>query len=117
MALLIGSVISFEYLKRVLFYSALVLGLLLALVYAFESVRFVPGAKDLVKDFQGPVYFYRTENSALVFYSNRCIEKVDSLPSGEFILVVKGEKDIKGCFPLLKGREFEGVYTLQRCRL
>ncbi len=115
LSVLIASQASINYIKRVLTLCALLMVVLLVGVHLFEKSRFVPKAYPLLSSWQGGVYFYNTENSALVFYSKRCIQKTDRIPSGEVLLVVKGKDSLNGCKVILEGREFEGVYTLQRC--
>ena len=104
-----------RYLGKRYAYTAFLIAFLLItslFIYApvVESQRFVPKAAELLKNKQGKVYFYKTELSALVFYSRACIPKVGSpedIPPGS-IVVTKDKylDELKGAKVLLEGEEF-----------
>jgi hypothetical protein len=100
--------------------SALSIGVVLlagTYLYAlrFEEERFVPKAVSYLKDSREEVYFYRYENSALVFYTRRCIKEKDSFRGGELIITKeKNLKDLRDYEGILCGKEFEGRVCLIR---
>ncbi|MCS7170744.1 MAG: glycosyltransferase family 39 protein, partial [Aquificaceae bacterium] len=118
LAILLAEVVDKRYLKFSILISSFVLLLLMPLLHFYEKERFTPKAYPLVKNYEGPVYFYRAEDSALVFYSGKCIKKLE-LPSSAEGLVITKEKNLEElpfCRVLTKGREFDGVYLLLECK-
>jgi len=65
------------YTKRVLVFSSFLLLLLSLFAYFYQKERFVPKAYPIVSAYSGDVYFYRAEDSALVYYSKRCIKEIE----------------------------------------
>lgn len=118
LAIMLSQVAGSRYLRVVSFLSFAVLLLLLALLHFYEKGRFTPRAYPAVKTYGGPVYFYRAEDSALVFYSRRCIDRLED-PLRAHGLVITREKhrsELAHCKELLRGREFDGQYVLLECR-
>lgn len=118
LAIMLAYSVSWSYLKRVLILSVLLFALLVPLTYLYQKERFVPKAYPIIATYQGKVSFYRAEDSALVFYSRRCIEslKEPSYAQGLVITKEKYLKDLGNCTLLVRGREFDGVYTLLECK-
>lgn len=117
LAILLAYVCSGGYMKRVLILSVPTLLLVLALLQAYEGKRFTPKASPIVRDYKGNVYFYKAEDSALVFYSGRCIDKLidPNEAKGLVITKEKHQKEFALCQRVVKGREFDGVYLLLAC--
>lgn len=107
-----------RYIKRVLMLSSLlILFLSLSLIF-YEKERFVPKASSTIASYRGEVYFYRVEDSALVYYSGRCIEKTeDAKENGLIITKSQHVKDFSRCSVLLEGLEFDRRYALLDCGL
>ena len=116
-AIIFGYLVDFKYLKRVLLIGGVVLAVLTALLFAFEKNRFVPKASPIVKDFKSKVYFFRAENSAVVYYSDRCIPFTDT-PNIKGLVITKEKYRnlFESCELLVRGREFEGEYVLLHCK-
>ncbi|MCS7307364.1 MAG: glycosyltransferase family 39 protein [Aquificaceae bacterium] len=117
LALLLSHVVSDRYLRFTTVISLLALFLLMPLLYFYESQRFTPKAYPVVKEYSSSVYFYKAEDSALVFYSGKCIEKIENPSMAEGLVITKeGEmKNFPNCKLLLKGKEFDGAYVLLNC--
>ncbi len=117
LAVMLASGVSWRYLRVVLALSFGLLSLLGVGLYLYEKERFVPKAYPIVASYEGRVSFYKAEDSALVFYSRRCIGRVEE-PSKAVGLVITKEKslkELKHCKVILRGREFDGVYILLDC--
>lgn len=116
-AIMLAHTVSDRYLKATVRLSIVVLLMLLPLLYLYERERFTPRAYPILKSYQGPLHFYRSEDSALVFYYGRCIQKLQepSQAKGMVITKKKYTSDFQQCKPMLKGREFDGVYVLLMC--
>ncbi len=118
LALIFAHYVSKRYVKLATALGALLILLLSALLVHVENTRrFVPQASQIVKKEGKEVYFYRTELSALVFYTRRCIPRVDSLkevPKGS--LVVARTKSVKNLNvkPLFEAYEFDRKFVLFR---
>ncbi|RLJ71116.1 dolichyl-phosphate-mannose-protein mannosyltransferase [Hydrogenivirga caldilitoris] len=110
LAIMLSRYVGRRYITAVLIVSVLTLTGLVLYTHEVEQGRFVPKAAEVLKSYVGKVYFYKTENSALVFYTRKFIEKVSSLREIEKpALVVVEERDLKdfpGAMVLLKGNEF-----------
>ncbi len=119
LAIMLAHVISDRYLKASFTIAFLTLLTLLPLLYLYEKQRFTPKAYPLVKDHTGPVYFYRAEDSALVFYSKRCVQSLENPQKAAGLVITKEKylKEFTGCLLLRKGKEFDGVYVLLDCTL
>ncbi len=117
-AIMLAHVVKDGYLKRVLGISIASVFVLTLALYLYEKERFTPKAYSIVKAYQGSAYFYRAEDSALVFYSQRCIEKLEDSQKATGLLITKEKylKEFPQCVPILKGREFDGVYVLLKCQ-
>ncbi|MFN3870225.1 MAG: ArnT family glycosyltransferase [Aquificaceae bacterium] len=117
LAILLAHVVRERYMKFTIFVSLMSLIALTILLYLYQGERFVPKAWSIVKAYQGPVYFYKAEDSALVYYSERCIGKLEdpSLAEGLVITKEKYVQELANCKVVLKGREFDGDYTLLQC--
>ena len=117
LAILLAHVASKSYLRLAVSLSLLMLISLLPLLYFYQSNRFTPKAYPIVKAYQGPVYFYKAEDSALVYYSERCIERLEDPLRAKGLVITKENhtKELPSCKLLLKGREFDGVYALLDC--
>ena len=117
LAIMLGYLVDFRYLKRVLIGGSILLALLTSLLFLFERNRFVPKASFIVRSFEEDVYFYRAENSAVVYYSDRCIAFANT-PNVKGLVITKEKYRnlFKDCEILTKGREFEGEYVLFKCK-
>ncbi|MEN3039883.1 MAG: glycosyltransferase family 39 protein, partial [Candidatus Kryptonium sp.] len=117
-AILLAHVCSEEYLRKVLILSVSTLLLILALLYLYEGKRFTPRASTIVRDYEGEVYFYKAEDSALVFYSGRCITNLESPEKAKGLVITreKHQGEFSLCQTVLKGKEFDGVYLLLVCK-
>ncbi len=117
-AIMLSYLVSERYLKVVLGLSTVSILLLTLGLHLYEKERFTPKAYPVVKTYKGDVYFYRAEDSALVFYSGRCIKKLEESHRTEGLVITKDKysKDFERCKPLVKGREFDGFYMLLDCQ-
>lgn len=116
LAILLSNVTGEKYLKYTLIIAFVILLALMPVIYQYEKERFVPKAYSVVKNYESRVSFYKTEDSALVFYSQRCIEKIEKLNKFNG-LVITDERHIKelNCSELLRGKEFDKTYFLLEC--
>jgi len=79
--------------------------------YLYEKERFTPKAVELLRA-KNPdrLFFYKDENSALVFYLYRCIPyaKRGDLKVGDFVVTKeKHARELKPASVLVEGREFD----------
>ncbi|NPB05519.1 MAG: glycosyltransferase family 39 protein [Aquificae bacterium] len=105
------------YLRAAALSGVLLLALLLLGAKAYEEQRFTPKAVSVLKEEKPErLYFYRVENSALVFYLYRCIpflERPSEAEPGSWIVTdEKGLRAFKNYEVVVKGREFEGEQFL-----
>ncbi|MEZ0361528.1 MAG: glycosyltransferase family 39 protein [Hydrogenobacter sp.] len=110
--------ISEKYLKKVLFFSVSALFILLALTSLYQKMRFTPKAYPFINSYGNKVYFYKSEDSSLVFYSQRCIPTLKDPRNLSGSLLVTKEKyagALPQCKILLRGIEFDGYYVLLNC--
>ncbi len=116
-AIMLSYLVNERYLKVVLGLSTASILLLTLGLQFYEKERFTPKTYPVVKAYKGDVYFYRAEDSALVFYSGRCIKKLEDPHKAEGLIITKEKykKDFERCKPLVKGREFDGLYVLLNC--
>lgn len=118
LSVLIANSLELKYVKRVLVLSAFFVFTLFFFASYYQDIRFVPKAYPIVKNYSGSVYFYKSEDSSLVFYSQRCIstlEDPNKLSSGLVITKHEHTKEIPTCKLILKGVEFDGMYVLLSC--
>ena len=117
-AIMLSYLVSERYLKVVLGLSTVSILLLTLGLHLYEKERFTPKAYPVIKVYKGDVYFYRAEDSALVFYSGRCIKKLEESHKAEGLVITKDKysKDFERCKPLVKGIEFDGIYVLFDCQ-
>lgn len=117
LALLIAHVVEDRYLKNTIILSSISLVFLTLSLYLYESKRFVPKAYPIVKSYVGPIYFYKVEDSSLVYYSEKCIERLEDpfTAKGLVITKVKYAGEFPECKKILRGREFDGNYILLEC--
>lgn len=118
-SILLGLVTDTSYIKKTaIFYLPVFLAMVLG-SYKYESLRFVPKVVDILKNTKDEVYFYRTENSAIVYYLSRCINKIDSEKLDKANLIITKEKFIKeirdNCSVIEKGYELPDKLVLLRC--
>ncbi len=116
-AIMLSHMVSERYLRIVLALSTAFILLLTLGLHLYEKERFTPKAYPVVKAHKGDVYFYRAEDSALVFYSGRCIKKLEDHNRAEGLVITREKylKEFSECLFLQKGREFDGVYVLLDC--
>ncbi len=117
LALILGMYVGRRYLKGVLLISSVLIAFLLFYLGKLEEERFVPKAVEIIKEMpEKEIYFYRTENSAIVFYTRRCIEKLENVDvPKKGILVITEEKyvvDFHKARILLDRKEFGKRLTL-----
>lgn len=117
LAILLAQVAKEKYIKGAIFLSLISLMSLTMLLHFYQQKRFVPKAWTVVKAYQGPVYFYKAEDSALVYYSERCIKNLEdpTLARGLVITKEKYTQELTECKTILKGLEFDGKYVLLQC--
>lgn len=103
--------LSIDYIKRVLVIATVFLLGLSVGVYFYEKNRFQTKALPFLKDFDGPVYFYKgAEISSIPLYLKRCAPNIDHVPNHRVMLISK--EDIRECREILRAREFDGSYRL-----
>ena len=113
LAAVISASLGKVYIRRAYSVGFLLLFTLLGLAYYYNSQRFVPKAVALLREVQPKeVYFYGIEDSAMVFYLNRCIPKIEDpskAPKGSYVITSEGDlKGIKVPYKVLvEGREFK----------
>ena len=114
-ALIIGYYVSKRYIKIATAIASILLVLLFIGAYIYEQKRFVPKAVEILKkNDDKPVYFYRKELSAVVFYTRKCIKKVDrknQIPDGAFVIFRKKNK-LENVKILTYGEEPTGKFYL-----
>ncbi len=117
MSVILASTIEERYIKKVLLLSAGVLLVMLLALGFYERLRFTPKAYPFLESQEAPAYFYKSEDSALVFYSKRCIPNEENTQklSGLVITKEKYTKELPQCSLLTEGIEFDGRYVLLRC--
>ena len=115
---LIASAVDTKYIKKVLVVSVFLLFALFFVLHYYEGIRFTPKVYPIVKEYPGAVYFYKSEDASLVFYSQRCIKVLED-PNKPFLglVITKYEhmKELPTCKLILKGVEFDGSYVLLSC--
>ncbi|WP_461828740.1 ArnT family glycosyltransferase [Aquifex sp.] len=117
LAVVFGYLVDFRYLKRVLVIGGVLLAFLVGMLFVFEKGRFVPKASPIVKAFEGNVHFYRAENSAVVYYSDRCIPFAENPNIKGLVITKEKYKGVfNNCELLVEGKEFEGRYILVHCK-
>jgi 4-amino-4-deoxy-L-arabinose transferase-like glycosyltransferase len=118
LSVLIANSLELKYIKRVLLLCVFFVFALFFVAGYYQDMRFVPKAYTIIKHYPGSVYFYKSEDSSLVFYSQRCISVLED-PSKPFsgLVITKYEhtKEFPTCRLILKGVEFDGVYALLSC--
>ena len=115
-AIMFGYIVDFRYLRKAVVIGAFLILFLTSLLILYERERFVPKAYPIVKSFPGKVYFYKSENSAIVYYSGRCIPYANNKNvKGLVITKEKYRSELKSCDVILRGREFDGNYLLLMC--
>jgi len=82
-----------KYVASVISASLLLVSGLLIYAYKIESDRFVPKVARIIAEKKPEnLFFYKTENSAIVFYTRRCIERIsnaDKIPKGSIVITKK----------------------------
>ncbi|EDP75136.1 glycosyltransferase family 39 protein [Hydrogenivirga sp. 128-5-R1-1] len=111
LAVIFASYVGKRYLKAVLIISTLLVLGILMYAHTLEEKRFVPKAVKVIKELKPKnVYFYKIENSAIVFYTRRCIEKVRNLREirkGNLVITKEGyTKEFTKARVLTRGDEF-----------
>jgi len=120
LSLLLSRVLSFDYLKIAYPIGGFLLLGLLYFAHLYEEQRFTPKAVKLLREIKPKhLYFYGVENSALVFYLNRCIpflENPQRVKKGSYVITTEGDlKDFRVPYEvLIKGREFNRMEVLIR---
>ncbi len=118
LSVIVARYISLRYVRVILGISAILYLSLLAYVFMFEEERFVPKAVRELKDIKGNVFFYRSESSAVVFYTRRCIENVSDvkeIPENSYVITKKKYlKDFKNYEIIVEGNEFGQKFVLIR---
>ena len=118
LALILAKYTSEKYIKYVLTVSLFLLSFFMIYLYSYEKERFTPHAISIVKSYNGSVSFYKGEDSAIVFYTERCIpifHDPDKLPPGLVITKKEHTDEIPHCQPLLVAKDFERTYALLEC--
>ncbi|WP_457600345.1 ArnT family glycosyltransferase [Hydrogenivirga sp.] len=121
LAVILARYVGGRYIKAVLSLSLLVVVTLLYYAHFLESKRFVPKAVAVIKrEETSKLYFYRVENSALVFYTRRCFKRLKSpngAEEGALVVTKAGNlSEFKGAELLAKGDEFGKELVLIRVR-
>jgi len=110
LAAVLANTLSLSYIKRALTAGFLLLSTLLAGAYFYNTQRFVPKAVEYLKR-ENPqrLFFYGIEESAIVFYLNRCIfhlQNPSEVKEKTFVITSVGDlKDFKGYQILAEGKE------------
>ncbi len=115
-SIIIANGINSKYFKR-----AIAVYFLLFIVFVigatnYEKERFVPKVKEAVRNYNGNVYFYKAENSAIVFYADRCIEKIEEKKNGLIITKKKYIDNFKDCSLIKEGIEIPDKLVLLECK-
>jgi len=118
LAIIFACFVNFEYIKKVMGICIVVLFILLLEAVLIEQDRFVKRVSPYLKSYTGPLYFYRYENSAIVFYAGRCIPviKNPSKIKGGLVITPAVYKDVfPFCKEVFKGKEFGKKLVLLKC--
>jgi len=114
--------LSIRYIRNAYIAGFLLLTLLLGFAYYYNTERFVPKAVSYLKG-ENPehLYFYGVEDSAIVFYLNRCIPQIkdpSKAPKGSYVITSEGDlKRIKVPYEVLvRGKELKREEVLIRLR-
>jgi|GEM_PF-506285 len=119
LTVILAKFISEKYIKKIVFISGILLLILIIGSGYYEKKRFLPKAKNLLKEYKGEIYFYKVEVSALPFYLNKCIPKLSNpkkLRQGIVITLKKYEKSFKDCNKLLEANEFGRKCLILKCK-
>ncbi|MGB9667434.1 MAG: ArnT family glycosyltransferase [Thermosulfidibacteraceae bacterium] len=119
-SILIALGIDNRYLKKALTIYSMLFIITAILAIKYEQMRFVPKAENIVKIYKGNVYFYRTENSAIVFYSKRCISKMEDTENPKEGLIITKKKYLDrfgNCTLITKGKEIPDELVLLDCKV
>ncbi len=115
-------IVSRRYIKNAYIVGFLLLSLLLGFAYYYNTLRFVPKAVSYLKEVNPQhLYFYGIEDSAMVFYLNRCIPHLkdpSKAPKNSYVITSKGDlRKIQVPYEvLIKGKEFKREEVLIRLR-
>jgi len=117
LAILWAHATSDRYRRVAMAVAVLLLTALLVGADRYERRRFVPVAVALLRSANPPhVYFYKTEESAIVYYTRRCIPDLPTPAQarpGDWVILERPHlKDFPRHRRLAEGREFEGEYYL-----
>ncbi len=115
LAIMLSQVAGRRYMQVSMPLAFLLVGLIYFKAESFERERFVPKAVQRLKETQEEVYFYKYENSAVVFYTRKCIDRKEGFTAGD--LIITSEKrlgELSNYEVLTCGREFEGKVCLVR---
>ncbi len=116
LAIILGNTVSKRYIKGTVVLSACFIVTLFFVAHKIESERFTPKAVEILKkNPQKQVVFYKTDLSAIVFYTRRCIPRVEDpkdIPEGSLVVTRrKGAKELEGEL-LLSADEFGKGFAL-----
>ncbi len=119
---MLSNILSIRYIRNAYIAGFLLLSLLLGFAYYYNTERFVPKAVSyLRKENPKHLYFYGFEDSAIVFYLNRCIPQIKDIsraPNGSYVITSTGDlKGIKVPYEVLvRGKELKREEVLIRLR-
>lgn len=118
LAVILGYSLSRRYIKIVIFLGALTVLTLIFIASDIEKERFTLKAIKTIKEsYNSQVVFYKTELSSVVFYTRRCIPKVNDpkeMPEGALVITkYKYAKEIRGDV-LFVSEEFGKQYAIIR---
>jgi len=107
---ILANTLTVNYIKRAYIVGFLLITSLLAVAKIYNSERFVPKAVNLLRE-KNPehLYFYGIENTAMVFYLNRCIPHLKNpseVREKTFVITSEGDlKDFQNYRILVEGKE------------
>ncbi len=118
LAVILGYSLSKRYVKVATSLGVLTVLVLTLIASSIEKERFTPKAVEVIKDNpNSQVVFYKTELSSLVFYTRRCIPKVNNpkdIPEGALVIAkYKHAKEIGGEIVLVS-EEFGKKFAIVR---
>jgi len=118
LAIIFAYFLNFSYVKKVLGVCIFILFIVLVEAMLIEQNRFVKKVAPYLRTYTGPLYFYKYENSAIVFYAGRCISRIrnpESIKAGVVITLEKYKNEFSECKEVFKGEEFGKKLCLLKC--
>jgi len=101
-----------------IFSGVLLLIIVIAVKHNYEKNRFIRKAKNILENYKGEIYFYKSDISSLPFYLQRCIPKLENpqtIKDGIVVTKRKYEKVFANCTKIIEAPEFNEYFILLRC--